>query len=64
MASTFTPVGSPPAGVIPNFINPTDTLYPEIVATVALSIILTTLFTTARLIAKTSVASFTIEDCK
>jgi len=62
MASTFTPAGSPPPGVTPNFDNPSDTLFPEIVATVTLSIAATTFFTVARLVAKKATSSFTIED--
>lgn len=64
MASTFTPLGNPPLGVTPNFDNPTDTLFPEIVATVVLSVLLTTGFTAARLVAKRAMTDFTIEDCK
>ncbi|TAQ86649.1 hypothetical protein B7494_g5035 [Chlorociboria aeruginascens] len=62
MASTFTPAGSSPPGIIPNPNNPTNTLYPEIVATVTLSIVLTTFFTAARLVAKRATANFSIED--
>ena len=63
MASTFTSLAPPPEGITPNFIDPSDTLYPEIVATMVLCVSLTTVFTGARLIAKRSIASFALEDC-
>ena len=40
-----------------------EVLYPEILATVVLCYSLTTFFTTARLVAKRSYSSWTLEDC-
>ncbi|TVY78271.1 hypothetical protein LSUE1_G006774 [Lachnellula suecica] len=62
MASTFDPAGSAPPGVTPNFIDPTDTLYPDIVGTVTVTLILSTIFTAARLVAKKATSSFSTED--
>ena len=63
MASNFQGAGAPPPGVEPNFVDPVS-LYPEILATIVLCIILPTIFTFVRLYAKRSFSRFTLDDCK
>lgn len=64
MASTFVSAGAPPAGVIPNFVDPPDSLYSGIVVTSSLILALTTTFTVARLVARKATSRFMIDDCK
>ena len=63
MASNFAGAGAPPPGVVPNLDDP-ESLYPIILATVILCCSLTTLFTAARLIAKSSMSRWGLEDCE
>jgi hypothetical protein len=63
MASTFTPAGSPPAGVTPNFDDPPDSLYSAIIVTTSLIIAITTIFTACRLTARGMTARISMDDC-
>ena len=53
-----------PDGVSVNYENPSDTLYLPTIAAIVVGVVLTTLFTSARLIAKRAVGALAVEDCE
>ena len=63
MSTSIEPAQIPALGSEPGF-SSANTLYPSVLATVLLCVILTTLFTAARLITKRLVSTYDIEDCE